>query len=105
MTREPSPTALYAARRYLLARPGMQPIYPMDGPSYKMSHQEAIEAVAYYAAVYGEKREVVDTGTEWCGATYPGNGSSCELPHGHTGVHEYHESRRSTTVYWMGDPA
>lgn len=92
-------------RRFLLARPGQQPIYPMCGPLYKMTRTEAAEAVAYYRTIYGDVRNIVDAGPEeWCSACYPGNGSACEMPHGHAGDHSYTEdsprSRNFGVVTW-----
>lgn len=92
-------------RRFLLARPGHPPIYPMQGPAYKMTRAQSMEAVAYYRAVYGEQRVIVDAGEDWCPALYPGNGSTCELPHGHDGDHSYHENRRGIDIRWNAEQA
>lgn len=79
-------------RRFLLHRPGKAPFHDAI-PCYLMSHSEATEAVAYWRAVYGQTMDFLDTGLCTCEGNYPGNGSNCELAHGHDGDCCYVESK------------
>lgn len=89
---ETNASPVTAGRRFLLHRPGKAPFHAAI-PCYLMSHAEAAEAVAYWRAVYGTRMEVADTGLCTCEGNYPGNGSHCELPHGHDGECCYVEGK------------
>jgi len=91
MATNASPVSL-PGRRFLLHRPGKAPFHAAI-PCYLMSQAEAAEAVAYWRAVYGQRMDVMDTGLCTCEGNYPGNGSQCELPHGHDGDCCYVESK------------
>lgn len=94
----PANAARLAGRRFLIHRPGKAPFHAAQ-PCYLMTRDEASEAVTYWRAVYGDTMEVTDTGLCTCEGNYPGNGSNCELPHGHAGDCGYVETNGSP-VHW-----